>query len=169
MEEFIMGEQVERLIKMLQDSLFETVEVLSYLDEEELGSQSEHDCALGGTVRGLLMHNIDHERIHTGQVYGLRYILGETQTNEVHRLMAETIRARAGLIGSLIGLPDETLAKRTPDDKWTIQEVIEHAIYWERDSMADLIRNKLQDRVPSELPRFPYEITDPIEGKLKVV
>ena len=162
-----MGEQVERLIEMLRDSLFQTLEVLSYLDEEELGSRSDHDCALGGTVGGLLMHNIDHERIHTGQVYGLRYILGETQTNGVHRLMAETIRARAGLIGSLIGLSDEALAEHTPDDKWTIREVIEHAIYWERDSMQDLIRSKLRDRLPADLPRFPYEITDPIEGKLK--
>lgn len=163
-----MGKQVDQLINMLQTSLTETLEVLSRLSEAELDDSSEHPCAMGGTVRDLLTHNIDHERMHVGQVYSARYSLKQMQKSEADRLMAETLRARTDLIASLIGLPDSALDIRTPDDQWTIREMIEHTIYWERHSIDDLARQKLAQRLPADRPGLALEVTDPIYGKLPV-
>lgn len=151
---------------MLQTSLTETLEVLARLSEAELDDPSDHPCAMGGTVRDLLTHNIDHERMHVGQVYSARYSLRQMQKSEADRLMAETLRARTDLIASLLGLPDNALDTRTPDDQWTIREMIEHTLYWERHSIDDLARQKLAHRLPADQPRLTLEVTDPIYGKL---
>lgn len=161
-----MGKQVDQLITMLHTSLAETLDVLSRLSEAELDDSSDHPCAMGGTVRDLLTHNIDHERMHVGQVYSARYSLRQMQKSEADRLMAETLRARTDLIASLIGLPDNALDARTPDEQWTIREMIEHTIYWERHSIDDLARQKLAHRLPADQPRLVLEVTDPIYGKL---
>jgi hypothetical protein len=121
---------------------------------------------MGGTVRDLLTHNIDHERMHVGQLYSARYSLRHMQKSEADRLMAETLRARTDLIAALIGLPDSALDARTPDDQWTIREMIEHTIYWERHSIDDLARQKLGHRLPADRPLLALEVTDPIYGKL---
>ncbi len=161
-----MGKQVNQLIEQLHTSLMETLEVLAHLSEAELDDPSEHPCAMGGTVRDLLTHNIDHERMHVGQLYSARYSLKQMQKNETDRLVAETLRARTDLIASLIGLPDSALDARTPDDQWTIREMLEHTIYWERHSIDDLAETKLQERLPAGRLRLKVEITDPIYGKL---
>jgi uncharacterized damage-inducible protein DinB len=161
-----MGKQVDQLIDLLRVSLFETLEVLSHLSEAELDELSEHPCAMGGTIQDLLTHNIDHEKMHTGQVYSLRYSLKRMQKGRADRLMAETLRARADLIASLIGLPDDALTARSPDDEWTIQEVIEHTIYWERHSMNDLIQTRLKNRLSPEQLHFSLDVQDPIYGQL---
>ena len=163
-----MGKQVDQLINMLQTSLTETLEVLARLSEAELDDPSDHPCAMGGAVRDLLTHNIDHERMHVGQVYSARYSLRQMQKSEADRLMAETLRARTDLMAALIGLPDSALDARTPDDQWTIREMIEHTIYWERHSVDDLARQKLAHRLPAGRPRPALEVTDPIYGKLSV-
>lgn len=154
---------------MLQRSLAETLEVLSRLSEAELDDSSDHPCAMGGTVRDLLTHNIDHERMHVGQVYSARYSLRQMQKSEADRLMAETLRARTDLIASLIGLSDSALDTRTPDDQWTIREMIEHTIYWERHSIDDLTHQKLAHRLPADRPSLALEVMDPIYGKLPMV
>jgi len=151
---------------MLQTSLTETLDVLARLSEAELDDPSDHPCAMGGSLRDLLTHNIDHERMHVGQVYSARYSLRQMQKSEADRLMAETLRARTDLIASLIGLPDSALDTRTPDDQWTIREMIEHTIYWERHSIDDLARQKLAHRLPADRPRLALDVTDPIYGKL---
>ena len=163
-----MGKQVDQLINMLQTSLAETLEVLARLSEAELDDPSDHPCAMGGAVRDLLTHNIDHERMHVGQVYSARYSLRQMQKSEADRLMAETLRARTDLMAALIGLPDSALDARTPDDQWTIREMIEHTIYWERHSIDDLARQKLAHRLPADRPHLALEVTDPIYGKLSV-
>jgi uncharacterized damage-inducible protein DinB len=151
---------------MLQSSLAETLEVLACLSEAELDDPSDHPCAMGGTVRDLLTHNIDHERMHVGQIYSARYSLRHMQQSQADRLMAETLRARTDLMAALIGLPDSALDARTPDDQWTIREMIEHTIYWERHSIDDLARQKLAQRLPTDRARLALEVTDPIYGKL---
>src|SRR5512147_292894 len=113
---------------MLQTSLAETLDMLARLSEVELDDPSDHPCAMGGTVRDLLTHNIDHERMHVGQLYSARYSLRQMQKGQADRLMVETLRARTDLIAALIGLPDSALDARTPDDQWTIREMIEHTI-----------------------------------------
>ena len=161
-----MGKQTDELVQMLISSLSETLGVLAHLSDAELDDLSEHPCAMGGPVRDLLTHNIDHEQMHTGQIYSMRYSMRKMQKNQVDRLMAETIRARANLIAALIGVDDLDLDRQTPDDDWTIRQIIEHTLYWERHSIDDLANNKLSPRLPKDRPRAELDVTDPFEGKL---
>ena len=161
-----MGAQVDQLLQLLQASLNQTLRVLSVLSEAELDDPSDHPCAMGGSVRDLLTHNIDHERMHVGQVFSARYSLRQMQTSQVDRLMVETLRARIDLMASLIGLPDSALDARTPADQWTIREMIEHTLYWERHSLDDLARTKLSGRVLLNGHGPAFAVADPIEGPL---
>lgn len=161
-----MGKQADKLIEMLLSSLNETLGVLAHLSDAELDDPSEHPCAMGGTQRDLLNHNIDHEQMHAGQIYSLRYSLKKMQAGQVDRLMAETLRARANLIAALIGLDDKDLDTPAPDDDWTIREVVEHTLYWERHSIDDLAETKLGRRLPASRPRAALEVSDPLVGKL---
>lgn len=161
-----MGKQVNAMIEQLMDSLIETLGVLAHLSDPELDDISIHPCAMGGTVRDLLNHNVDHEQMHTGQVYSLRYSLRKMQKGQVDRLMAETIQARANLIASLIGLDDNDLDGQTPDDGWTIRQVIDHTLYWERHSIDDLAETKLGNRLPADRPRSGLSVSDPLAGLL---
>jgi len=162
-----MGKQVDELTDLLWSSLVETLDVLAHLSDAELDDPSEHPCAMGGTLRDLLTHNIDHEQMHAGQIYSLRYGLRKMQKGQVDRLMAETLRARANLIAALIGLDDKDLDAKAPNDDWTIRQVIEHTLYWERHSIDDLGCEKLGRRLPADRRRARIEVADPIEGKLE--
>src|SRR5260370_27335173 len=163
-----MGAQADELIRMIEISLAVTLEALAVLTDEELDEPSDHPCAMGGTVRDLLTPNIDHERMHVGQIFSARYSLKHMQKGEVHRLIAETLRARSEVIASLIGLPDELIDTKVPDEDWTLREMIEHTVYWERHSIDDLRRRRLADRLahkPSELA----DVVDPLYGDLPYV
>jgi DinB superfamily len=162
-----MGKRVDELVGLLLSSLAETLGVLAHLSDAELDDPSEHPCAMGGSLRDLLAHNIDHEQMHAGQIYSLRYGLRKMQKGQVDRLMAETLRARANLVATLIGLDDKDLDAKAPDDDWTIRQVVEHTLYWERHSIDDLGREKLGQRLPADRRRARIEVADPIEGKLK--
>jgi len=161
-----MGKQTDELMQMLISSLSETLGVLSHLSDVELDELSEHPCAMGGTERDLLTHNIDHELMHAGQIYSLRYSMRKMQRGQVDRLMAETIRARANLIAALIGMDDLDLYRPVPDDDWTVRQIIEHTLYWERHSIDDLADNKLKSRLPADRLRSGIDVADPVEGKL---
>lgn len=161
-----MGHQVDALLQKLYASLDQTVYVLSVLSDAELDELSPHPCAMGGTINDLLAHNIDHERMHAGQVYTARYNLRKMQFSRVDRIVAETIRARAELIASLVGLPDDALDAQMPQDQWTIREMIEHTLYWDRHSVDDLARTQLQGRVPVSGNVMPIEAVDPDYGPL---
>lgn len=161
-----MGTRVTQLIAQLHASLNATLNALSVLTDDELDAPSDHPCAMGGTIRNLLTHNIDHERVHVGQVYSARYGLKQMQTGEVDRLMAETLRARADLIASLIGLPDAALDARLPDEDWTVRQMLEHTIYWERHSIDDLVASRLHDRLANDGTHVDFDVADPIYGKL---
>jgi len=161
-----MGKQADQLAEMLFSSLRETIAVLAHLSDAEVDDPSDHPCAMGGSVRDLLNHNIDHELMHAGQIYSLRYGLRKMQKGQVDRLVAETIVARARLIASLIGLDDADLDSRAPDDDWSVREVIEHTLYWERHSIDDLAERKLKRRLPADRPRSRIDVADPLEGRL---
>ncbi len=163
-----MGTQVDKLIKMLQISLAETIEALSVLTDAELDEPSDHPCAMGGTVRDLLTHNIDHELMHVGQIFSARYSLKHMQKGEVHRLVAETLRARSEVIATLIGLPDELVDAKVPDEDWTLREMIEHTVYWERHSIDDLRRRRLADRLEQKQTVLA-DVVDPLYGDLPQV
>lgn len=161
-----MGKQVDRLVAMLLASLNETLGVLAHLSDAELDDLSEHPCAMGGSIRDLLTHNIDHEQMHAGQIYSLRYGQKKMQKGQADRLMAETLRARANLIAALIGLDDKDLDVSAPDDDWTIREVVEHTLYWERHSIDDLANTRLKRRLPYDRPVAGVKVSDPLEGEL---
>ena len=161
-----MSTQVTQLVTQLQASLSATLNALSVLADDELDAPSDHPCATSGTIRSLLTHNIDHERMHVGQVYSARYGLKQMQSGEVDRLMAETLRARADLLAALIGLPDDALDAQLPDDDWTVRQMIEHTIYWERHSIDDLVAARLHDRLPNDSTHIDFDVADPIYGKL---
>ena len=161
-----MGKQVDQLVEMLLSSLNETLGVLAHLSDTELDDHSEHPCAMGGSLRDLLNHNIDHEQMHAGQIYSLRYGQKRMQNGQVDRLMAETLRARANLVAALIGLDDKDLDRLAPDDDWTIREVVEHTLYWERHSIDDLAASRLKPRLPDNRPLARITVADPLEGAL---
>jgi len=161
-----MGKQSDELVQMLISSLSETLGVLAHLSDAELDDLSEHPCAMGGTERDLLTHNIDHEQMHAGQIYSLRYSMKKMQKGQVDRLMAETIKARISLISALIGMDDLDLDQRVPDDDWTVRQIVEHTLYWERHSIDDLAEGKLKSRLPSDRPRSGIDVADPLEGRL---
>jgi len=161
-----MGKQTDELVQMLVSSLSETLGVLSHLSDAELDDLSEHPCAMGGTERDLLTHNIDHEQMHAGHIYSMRYAMRKMQKGQVDRLMAETIRARANLIAALVGMDDLDLDQQVPDDDWTVRQIIEHTLYWERHSIDDLANDKLKSRLSADRPRSDINVTDPFEGQL---
>lgn len=163
-----MAANVNTLIERLQLSLNETLQTLAELTDAELDEQSDHICATGGTVRDLLTHNIDHDKMHAGQLFGARYLLKNMQKGEVHRLMADTVKARAEVIASLIGMPDELLDASIPDEGWTIREMMEHTIYWERHSVDDMRRRQLAGRL-EQRPTALSNVVDPLYGPLPKV
>ena len=160
-----MGKQTDELVGMLIASLDETLGVLTHLSDAELDDLSEHPCAMGGTERDLLTHNIDHEQMHAGQIYSLRYSMRKMQKGQVDRLMAETIRARANLIAALIGMDDLDLDQRVLDDDWTVRQIVEHTLYWERHSIDDLAEHRLKSRLPADRPQSGVDVADPLEGR----
>jgi hypothetical protein len=88
------------------------------------------------------------------------------QKGQVDRLMAETIKARADLISALIGMDDLDLDLQIPDDDWTVRQIVEHTLYWERHSIDDLANGKLKSRLPADRPQSGIDVADPLEGRL---
>jgi uncharacterized damage-inducible protein DinB len=136
--------EVQALIQELTRSMAETVATLSRLREGDLDAISGHPCAMGGTVRKLLVHNLAHDRMHLGQIHEKRWALDVMQEGDLPRLLAESVQARAAIVAALLDLPDEALDGRPEEGATTIREVIEHVLYWERSSMAQT-REKLLD------------------------
>ncbi|MEP6895012.1 MAG: DinB family protein [Chloroflexota bacterium] len=163
-----MTSKTAELINRLQLSLAETLETLDALTDAELDSPSDHTCATGGTVRDLLTHNIDHDKMHVGQLFSSRYLLKAMQKGEVHRLMADTLKARSELIAVLMGMPDELLDAEIPDEGWTIHDMVEHTIFWERHSIDDMRRRQLAARL-EQRPTALSDVVDPLYGPLPLV
>jgi hypothetical protein len=148
---------VRTLIEALSESMFDSLEALGELSDADLDQPSGHPCAMGGTVRDLLTHNIDHERMHVGQVYNVRYMRQTMQNGQADRVLAEWFRERTALIASLIGLTDDQLDGAFAEGEYSIRETVEHVIYWEKDSVTDLVR-ELQERregTPAPAPTAP--------------
>ena len=137
--------QVQELIQKLQNQLARSLEILEGVSGEELSLPDSHGCAVGRTLGGLMSHNIEHDRMHAGQIATKRWELDEMQRDPAHRLISELIRERALLISTLVGLPDEALDRSPNEGETTIREVIGHVLYWESDSMehaANSVLNK---------------------------
>ena len=124
--------QVHVLIQRLQQQMDRAVEVFAPADGSE---PSEHGCAMGGNLNDLLAHNAEHERMHLGQIADRRYSLGLLQRTPRQRFLAEWYRERAALTALLLDLPDEALDKVTDEGTTTIRQIVEHVLFWDKDSV----------------------------------
>src|SRR5438128_2142379 len=88
------------------EELFRPLPPAAASSDCELPMPSSHACAQGKDLWTLLTNDIDHEKIHTGQVLEGRYESRIT-ASPMQRLIAEWLAERARFIGSLVGLTDE--------------------------------------------------------------
>lgn len=130
--------KVEDLVKRLEVSMQESFSKLLDIPEDYLDQPSRHSCARGRNVWDLLTHNIEHERQHMGQIVGLRDAMDRLQQDRKAKLLAELYVARSMLIGSLIGLSDSELNQSPIEGEWNIEQIVDHIIYWDRNSIDDL-------------------------------
>jgi hypothetical protein len=98
---------------------------------------SSHACAQGKDVWTLITNDIDHEKIHTGQVLEARYESRIT-ASPMQRLVAEWFAERARFVGSLIGLTDEQFNAETAPGQWTYRAVAKHVLVVEQDSLKTI-------------------------------
>ena len=131
--------RVHDMVRRLEDSMRESFDIIQQIPEEYLDQHSRHGCARGRNVWDLLTHNIEHERMHTGQVVGIRDVMDRLQQDRKSKLLAELYVARAVLIASLLGMEDSELDTVPKEGEWSIQHTIDHVLYWDRDSIDDLL------------------------------
>ena len=137
--------EVHELVRRLEDSMRESFQKISSIPEEYLDNPCRHSCARGRDVWNLLTHNIEHERQHAGQVVGLRDAMDRLQQDKKSKLLAELYIARATLIASLIGLEDSELDATPQEGQWSIREAVEHVLFWDRDSIDDLVAQHAEE------------------------
>ena len=126
----------DELALQLLRQLTETVETLLGMADDDLAFPTTHGCAMDGGIRRLLIHNAEHDRMHTGAVSTARFTARQMQESELARLTRELIRERAELVGQLLQMPDDLLDAKAPNDDWSIREHVEHTLYWEQNSMT---------------------------------
>ncbi len=129
--------ETKTLIRKLQQTMNATLDQLYDMPDAVLEAHSGHTCARGGNVRDLITHMIDHERMHLGSIVNDRAEVYALQQGQVQRLLAEWFRDRATVVAALIGLPDAALDQHPTPDEWSIREVVDHLIYWERNAAED--------------------------------
>src|SRR5499425_2542058 len=107
-----MAATVREAIRELLEQTVVTMSALLEASDQELPMSSSHACAQGKDVWTLITNDIDHEKIHTGQVLEARYE-SRTTASPMERLIAEWLAERARLVGSLVGLSDEQFNAET--------------------------------------------------------
>jgi hypothetical protein len=127
-----------QLVRELLTQMTETIDQLVTLTDTDLGRHSDHVCAMNGDVRRLLVHNIEHERMHAGAISTARFEHENLPDSELAMLAREWLRQRVEVIGLLLGAPDAVLDYIPGGDEWTVRQQAEHLLYWERDSMNAL-------------------------------
>jgi hypothetical protein len=103
---------VKALIRQMQEEFNRTRDTLYVLPQAYLEQPCGHQCARGGPARDLLVHNIFHEKQHTGQIWSIRDQLRMLQgwcNADLHLLLADYYMARSHFIASLFRLTDEQL------------------------------------------------------------
>src|SRR2546428_13861503 len=94
-----MAATVRGAIRELIEQTMLTMGALLEAPERELSVPSSHGCAQGKDVWTLITNDVDHEKIHTGQVLEGRYESRIT-ASPMERLVAEWLGATGGLNGS---------------------------------------------------------------------
>jgi hypothetical protein len=98
-----MAATVRDAIRELMEQTMATMDALLEASDRELTMPSSHACAHGKDVWTLISNDIDHEKIHTGQILEGRSEAG-IPLSPMQRLIAEWLAERARLVGSLVGL-----------------------------------------------------------------
>jgi uncharacterized damage-inducible protein DinB len=132
---------VNQTIREMMESTIRTLEALLEAADEELPMPSSHVCAQGKDAWTLITNDIDHEKIHTGQVLEARYESRITQS-PMARLIAEWMEERARFIGTLVGLTDEQFNGETAPGGWTYRAVAKHVYMVEQDSLDTMRKDQ---------------------------
>lgn len=132
-----MAATVREAIRELMAQTMVTMETLLDAADRELAMPSSHACAQGKDVWTLITNDIDHEKIHAGQILEGRYESRIT-ASPMQRLLAEWLEERARLIGSLIGLTDAQFNSETAPGQWTYRVVAKHVLGLEQDSLKTI-------------------------------
>ena len=136
-----MAATVRGAIRELLEETMVTIDALLATPEGELAMPSSHACAQGKDLWTLITNDIDHEKIHTGQVLEGRYESRITASPR-ERLIAEWLAERARFVGSLIGLTDEQFNSETAPGQWTYRVVAKHVLSLEQDSLKTLAADR---------------------------
>ena len=132
-----MAATVREAIRELMAQTMATMDTLLEASDRELAMPSSHGCAQGKDLWTLITNDIDHEKIHAGQILEARYESRIT-ASPMQRLLAEWLEERARLIGSLIGLTDEQFNSETAPSQWTYRVVAKHVLALEQDSLKTI-------------------------------
>ena len=132
-----LAETVHQTIRDLLESTQRTIEALLAASDDELPLPSSHVCAQGKDLWALVTNDLDHEKIHAGQVIEGRYEARKT-ASPMERLVAEWLEERARFIGSFIGMTDEEFNAETAPGAWSYRAVAKHVLLVEEDSLQTL-------------------------------
>jgi hypothetical protein len=142
-----MAATVRRAIRELLEQTMVTMDALLDASDRELPMPSSHACAQGKDVWTLVTNDIDHEKIHTGQVLEGRYE-SKITASPMERLIAEWLVERSRFISSLIGLTDEQFNQQTAPGQWTYRVVAKHVLTLEQDSLKTIAADRTARRSP---------------------
>ena len=140
-----MAATVRGAVRELLEQTIATMQALLEASDRELAMPSSHACAQGKDLWTLITNDIDHERIHTGQVLEARYESRIT-SSPMQRLAAEWLAERARFVGTLIGLTDEQFNSETAPGQWTYRAVAKHVLALEQDSLKTLAADQAARR-----------------------
>src|SRR5262249_17963988 len=107
-----MAATVREAIRELLEQTIVTMGALLEASERELAMASPDGCGQGKDVGTLITNDIDHEKIHTGQVLEARYESRNT-ASPMERLMGQWLVERSRFISSLIGLAGQQFNTET--------------------------------------------------------
>ena len=136
-----MAATVRGAVRELLEQTIVTMDALLEASDRELPLSSSHVCAQGKDLWTLITNDIDHEKIHTGQVLEGRYESRIT-ASPMQRLIAEWLAERARLVGSLVGLTDEQFNAETAPGQWTYRVIAKHVLALEQDSLKTLAADR---------------------------
>ena len=140
-----MAATVRGAVRELLEQTIATMQALLEASDRELAMPSSHACAQGKDLWTLITNDIDHEKIHTGQVLEARYESRIT-SSPMQRLVAEWVAERARFVGTLIGLTDEQFNNETAPGQWTYRAVAKHVLALEQDSLKTLAADQAARR-----------------------
>ena len=136
-----MAETARETVRDLLESTRETIDYLLALPDDELGERSSHVCAQGKDLWALITNDIEHEKIHAGQVAEARHNTRKT-ASPMERLVAEWLAERARFIGSFVGMSDEQFNAETAPGGWSYRAVAKHVLLVEEDSVKTLAADR---------------------------